>query len=139
MTLPSFLKTVDLKHLLKALNATHRAHPLPFYLLKTPKAPSAPPRPHYLSLRYSSAHAAEPSPTLPSSATPTNSQFGVHITSEDCRIAASTTWKIEFFSQIRSNPNSSSCKLWPHRSNRWPSVQPTNFSKFKSSFDIIPE
>jgi hypothetical protein len=36
MTLPSFLKTTNMKHLLKALTNTQRINPSPFYILKMP-------------------------------------------------------------------------------------------------------
>jgi hypothetical protein len=51
MTLPSFLKPTNMKHLLKALSNTHRTNPSPFYLLKINKTPSISPHPDFLSLK----------------------------------------------------------------------------------------
>lgn len=51
MTLPSFLKTTNMKHLLRALSNTHRTNPSPFYLLKINNSPSISPHPDFLSLK----------------------------------------------------------------------------------------
>lgn len=51
MTLPSFLKTTNMKHLLKALSNTQRTNPSPFYLLKINKNPTIFPHPDFLSLK----------------------------------------------------------------------------------------